>query len=106
MKVLRELGANPVEVRVTGGGARSVFWLQMIADVLGVHCVTLDQDEGPAFGAALLAGVGVGVWPSVSKACEATVRIAGKVEPRGEDYSAALRAYRDLYPQLRGAAKS
>lgn len=101
MDVLRDLGAMPSEVRVTGGGAKGRFWVQMLADVLGVPCVTLETDEGPAFGAAVLAGVGIGLWPDVASACRATVRLKGRVEPSGADYGEALARFRGLYPRLK-----
>lgn len=93
--LLAGLGANTREVRVTGGGAQSAFWTQLVADVFEAPCATLEADEGPALGAALLAGVGVGAWNSVHEAAEACVRIARVVEPSGTDYSAALANYRE-----------
>src|SRR5579884_2162641 len=74
--IMREQGLSIEQVRATGGGAKSPLWRQIIADVLGVELVTTDNEEGPAFGAALLAGVASGVYPSIAQACEATVRIA------------------------------
>ncbi|MBC8065854.1 MAG: xylulokinase [Chlorobia bacterium] len=71
---LKALGATCDEVRVTSGGAKSKFWVQMIADVFQTPCVTLESDEGPAFGAAILAGVGIGLWPSTSVACNQAIR--------------------------------
>ena len=100
MSVLKELGAHATEVRVTGGGARSEFWLQMLADVLNVSCVTLVSDEGPAFGAALLGGVGIGLWPDVPSACRATIKTSKRIEPQMADYGGAYEAYRLLYPAL------
>ncbi len=103
MAVLHDLGATASEVRVTGGGAKGRFWVQMLADVLGVPCVTLETDEGPAFGAAVLAGVGIGLWPDVPSACRAAVRLKGKVEPSEADYGEAQVRFRGLYPRLKGA---
>jgi len=84
-------GGGPSEtvLRVTGGGAKGRFWLQMLADATGLTCATLEADEGPAYGAALLAGVGVGVWPSVASACAATIRERGRVEPGEASYAEA-----------------
>jgi xylulokinase len=101
LDVLRRLGAAAGEVRITSGGARSEFWGQMIADVFGVPVIRLANDEGPAFGAAILAGVGTGVWPDVSAACRATVHLAGKVLPSGASYSEAVTRYRSLYSATR-----
>lgn len=103
LDVLGSLGAPPRELRVTGGGAKGTFWVQMLADVAERPCVTLESDEGPAFGAALLAGVGIGVWPDVESACEATIRLASRFEPRTTDYRPALARFRALYPAISGA---
>lgn len=67
-------GVKPDRLRVTGGGARSSFWKQLLADLSGVPVVTLAVDEGPAYGAALLAGVGAGRWNSVVQATSEVVR--------------------------------
>ncbi|HLK15527.1 MAG TPA: xylulokinase [Fimbriimonadaceae bacterium] len=100
-EVLKSLGAEADELRVTSGGAKSRLWLQMIADVFRLPCVTLESDEGPAFGAALLAGVGIGTFPSLVAACQATIRIKDRIEPRGVDYAEALLRYRSLYPAVK-----
>ena len=95
----------PIEqVRVTGGGAKSPLWRQIIADVLGVELVTTNATEGPAFGAALLAGVASGLYPSVQQACEATVRVIERTGPRPEVervYAQAYETYKALYPALK-----
>lgn len=95
--VLAGLGARADEVRVTGGGARSPFWRGMLADLFGAPVVTLAADEGPALGAALLAGVGVGIWPDVASACAASVRPAGTTAPAGGEYSEARTRFRAAY---------
>jgi xylulokinase len=81
------------QVRISGGGAKSVLWRQIMADVLGVELVTVNTTEGAAFGAALLAGVGAGVFENVPVACDATIQITGRTSP-----SQATRAYQDYYP--------
>jgi xylulokinase len=101
LDVLEGLGPMPAELRITGGGAKGAFWVQMLADLTGTPCVTLEADEGPAFGAALLAGVGIGLWPNVAEACRATVRSNRRFEPSGADYSKAYSRFRALYPTLR-----
>lgn len=98
---LQALGAVSDEMRVTGGGAKSAFWLQMLADLFGKPCATLEADEGPGFGAAILAGVGIGLWPNVAEACRQTVRIKAAVEPQPKDYSQAYARYQELYPALK-----
>ena len=95
----------PIEqVRVTGGGAKSPLWRQIIGDVLGVELVTTNATEGPAFGAALLAGVASGLYTSVQQACEAKVRVMERTEPRPEVervYAQAYETYKALYPALK-----
>lgn len=103
LDVLRSLGAKPAELRVTGGGAKGKFWVQMLADATGLPCVLLESDEGPAYGAALLGGVGIGLWPDVPEACVKTIRIAGRIEPSGADYSTARARFQLLYGRTREA---
>ena len=101
---------DPVEnVRLGGGGARSPLWRQIQADVYGHAVEILAAEEGAAYGAALLAGVGAGAWPSVEEACARSVRVAARVEPDAR--AAALlggryAAYRALYPALRGVSEA
>lgn len=101
MELLRGLGAKADEIRVTSGGAKSRFWVQMLADMFGTPCVTLECDEGPAYGAAILAGVGIGIWPDVGAACDATIKIRDRVEPSGADYRNMITRYRELYEATR-----
>lgn len=101
LELLRSLGAKIEQVRVTSGGAKSRFWLQMLADMFETPCVTLESDEGPAFGAAILAGVGTGIWPNVSAACDATIRIKDQVLPTGADYRVSYARYRSHYDAIR-----
>jgi xylulokinase len=90
------------QVRVSGGGAKSPLWRQIMADVFGAALVTVEALEGAAYGAALLAGVGAGVWPDV-KAATAAIKIGEPTHP-GSDatkYNGAYHIYRDLYPALK-----
>jgi xylulokinase len=91
------------QVRVSGGGARSMLWRQILADVLNAELITVNTTEGAAYGAALLAGVGTGVWDSVDTACNATVKQTGGTQPIPENvarYEAGYAVYRKLYPAL------
>jgi sugar (pentulose or hexulose) kinase len=81
LDVLRRHGIVPTLVRATGGGARSSWWLQLHADLTGVPVEVVAQDEPGAFGAAILAGVGAGVYPSVSEAVERLVAVDRRFEP-------------------------
>lgn len=84
-------GERPDFVSLTGGGAASPYWCQLVADFLGLECRVLESEEGPAFGAALLAGAGLGVWSTAAEAAQETVRPKRAFEPSGRDLS-ALRA--------------
>jgi xylulokinase len=95
----------PIEtIRLGGGGARGAVWRQVQADIYGMRVDLVEAEEGPAYGAALLAGVGVGAWPSVESACEAAVRVAKSIEPDKTNAAVMNRqygAYKKLYPALR-----
>ncbi len=97
LEIMRELGLDVSEIRAIGGGARSTLWRQMQADILGSPITTMRVEEGPAFGAALLAGVGAGVYPDAASAVSAAVRTGDAVEPQPE----AQRAYDELYALYR-----
>jgi xylulokinase len=104
LELVRGLSLPIEEVRLIGGGARSPLWRQIVADVFGLPILGLEAEEGAAYGAALLAGVGAGVWRDVSAACRAAVRTAGRVEPQPGAvplYDEMYGRYRDVYPKLR-----
>ena len=109
-ELMRSAGLTSIEqVRISGGGARSPLWRQILADVLDTELVTVNTTEGAAFGAALLAGTGAGAWGDVREACDATVRIAGATpcDPEtAKRYRPCYRAYRGLYPALRDSFRA
>ena len=91
-----------LEVRVSGGGAQSLIWRQIIADVLGASLMTTNSTEGAAYGAALLASVGAGVFPDVATACKTAIRTGDATEPsHAGAYDQAYRNYQALYPALK-----
>ena len=100
----------PVEtIRLGGGGARSPVWRQIQADVYGHAVEILAAEEGAAYGAALLAGVGGGAWPTVDEACAQSVRVAARIEPgasASKFMDGRYAAYRTLYPALRRVAEA
>lgn len=104
-ELMKGVGLSAIQqVRVSGGGARSPLWRQILADVLGSELVTVNTTEGAAYGAALLAGVGAGVWPSVDDACAAAIQTTGSTAPNPtavDYYNRAYAQYRDLYPILK-----
>jgi len=102
--IFEELQVPVSRVRVGGGGARSALWREIQAAVYGHPVETVAAEEGAAYGAAILAGVGAGFWPSVDAACDRIVRTAGitKADP---SVTGVMRgryaAYRRIYPALR-----
>ena len=93
------------QVRVSGGGARSALWRQILADVLQAELVTVNTTEGAAYGAALLAATGAGVFSDVDSACAAAIQVTGSTKPgpASETYEGMYPLYRDLYPALRAS---
>ncbi len=103
LTIFEEMNVPVLTIRLGGGGARSVLWRQIQADVYGRAVEIVEAEEGPAYGAALMAGVGSGVWPSVVAACEAVVRVVARVEPDPTNVGVMNRCYdafRALYPAL------
>jgi xylulokinase len=101
--LLEEMRVPVHSVRLGGGGARSPVWQQIQADIYGREVELLAAEEGPAYGAALLAGVGAQLWPTVDSACT-TIRIAKKVSPRAdivEFMNQQYKAYRRVYAATR-----
>ncbi len=104
LEIMRGMGLDVGEVRVTGGGARSPLWRQMQADVFGTPITRMRAEEGPAFGAALLAGVGSGIYPDVAAAVDAAVATTGTVDPNAQTmpaYDQNYAIYRTLYGALK-----
>jgi xylulokinase len=96
-------------IRLGGGGARSPLWRQIQADVYGHEVEIVAAEEGAAYGAAILAGVGAGAWKSVDEACAAVVRVALRIVPNKTDSATmqnGYRTYRKLYPALHQALDS
>jgi xylulokinase len=92
------------QVRASGGGTKGALWRQILASVLEAELVTVNTTEGAAFGAALLAGVGVKAWADVPSACAAAVKITGSTRPDPAQVAAYRKAYplyRELYPALK-----
>lgn len=94
------------QVRASGGGTKGALWRQILASVLEAELVTVNTTEGAAYGAALLAGVGAGVWPDVFAACKACVKITGSTMPdplQVDVYQKSYSLYRELYPALKSS---
>ena len=102
--IFQEMNVPVKNIRLGGGGARSPLWRQIQADVYGQEVEILEAEEGAAYGAAILAGVGAKLWPSVDAACASVTRVKQTVEPIAAnvaimDDSYAL--YRRVYPATR-----
>lgn len=104
LTIFCELGVPVKSVRLGGGGARSSLWQQIQADIYGMRVDLIEAEEGAAYGAALLAGVGGGVWRSVEAASGTSVHVAKQVEPIAKNVELMNRRYeeyRKLYRALR-----
>lgn len=106
LEIIRGLGITVRAVRASGGGARSPFWRQMLADIFDTPVATLETQEGSAYGVALLAMVSTGRFASVQEACGHAIREVSRLDPHPQNAAAYARRYpifRDLYPALRPA---
>ena len=105
MELIKGAGLGQIkQVRVSGGGARSRLWRQMLSDVLDTELVTVNTTEGAAFGAALLAGVATGAWKTVEESCQATIKTLDSTVPNKASvaaYEACYQLYTGLYPALK-----
>ena len=103
--LMQEAGLGAIDqVRLSGGGAKSGLWRQILADVLATELVTVNTTEGAAYGAALLAGMGAGIWPDVDTACSQTIRVTDRVSPdksNVDTYNSLHQQYQSLYPALK-----
>jgi xylulokinase len=104
--IMRDLGVPVKEIRATGGGARSTLWRQLQADIYGLPVRRTVSDEGPAYGAALLAGVAPGVYGNVGEATsvvELREEVTEPDEERSKAYQEYYQVYRSLYPSQKEA---
>lgn len=108
IEILREFGIDVNEVRANGGGAKSDLWLQMQADIYNANVVTMNMEEGPAAGAAIMAAIGAGTFGTVEEACDHIIKIKKVTEPIRENvkrYTDYYRTYGALYPALKDLFK-
>ena len=104
---MRDLGLPIESLLLTGGGARSPYIRKLQAEVYGLPVVTVNREEGPAYGAALLAAVGAGAFKDLPAACRATLKRNKPESPRAgahEAYEEPYRRFRALYPALKTMA--
>ncbi len=104
LSLMKEVGITSDKVVLFGGGAKSKVWRQIISDVMDTKIVTLNIEEGPAYGAALLAGVGAGIYKSVEEATSRTIRQVSQINPIRENvkkYRKIYEIYKSLYEDLK-----
>jgi xylulokinase len=104
LEIIQQLGVPVRQIRASGGGSKSPLWRQIQADVFGQKVVTLNAEEGPAYGVALLAAVGAGAFKNVEEACSATIRVVKETTPNKKAkpyHDQAFPIYQDLYRALK-----
>lgn len=104
LEVARSLGIRIDSSRICGGGAKSPLWRQIIAAVMNVKLEIIESEEGPGYGAAILAAVGCGTFESVESACEKLVKVVDTVEPDPElvqKYEEKYQKFKQLYPIMK-----
>jgi xylulokinase len=104
LEIIRGLGVPVDQIRASGGGSKSALWRQIQADVFGQPVVTINSQEGAAYGVALLAAVGAGAYKDVTEACEKTIRIRKETPPSATAaavYDRAFPLYQQLYQSLK-----
>jgi xylulokinase len=102
--IFEEMKVPVKNIRLGGGGAKSPLWRQIQADIYNHEVEIVEAEEGAAYGAAILAGVGVKMWPTVEAACGAAVRVAQRVQPISANAAVMLASYaryRKLYPAMK-----
>ena len=105
LEVARSIGVDPKRTKICGGGAKSPLWRKIIANVMNMKVDIIESEEGPGYGAAILAAVGCGVYPSVEEAAKKLVKVVATEEPDAElvaKYEERYRKFRKFYPALKG----
>jgi xylulokinase len=106
LSILDQMKVPVKEIRVSGGGAKSPLWKQILADTFGQKACTINAEQGPAYGVALLAAVGDGAFKNIEEACKATIHVVDRVAPikaNRKKYDAGFGIYQDLYKNLKGS---
>ena len=105
LEVARSIGVDPDRTKICGGGAKSPLWRKIIANVMNMKVDIIESEEGPGYGAAILAAVGCGVYPSVEEAAKQLVKVVATEEPDPElaaKYEDRYQKFRKFYPVLKG----
>ncbi|OGU74244.1 MAG: xylulokinase [Ignavibacteria bacterium RBG_16_34_14] len=106
LELNKRLGLGISEIRISGGGAKSKLWRQILTNVFNTEIVTLITTEGAPYGAALLAAVGTGEYSSVEEVCEKTIKISESTKPAADNvklYEEYYDIYKNLYQSLKGS---
>ena len=104
LELNRNMGLEANEIRISGGGAKSILWKQILADIFNAELVTLNSTEGAPYGAALLAAAGTGAFSSVEEACERCLikeNVTRPIEKNITVYKEFYEIYKSLYPALK-----
>ncbi len=105
LQLLHDAGLPaPERIRISGGGAKSTLWRQILSDIMRHPLSVVEVTEGAAMGAALLAGTGAGLWDSVQAACDSTISVHEKSFPGEAEslYAGLHEQFKELYPRLKG----
>lgn len=100
LDILKDMRIEVKEIRVIGGGAKSRAWRQILADVFGQEILGINTNQGGALGAAILAAVGDGLYPSVEEAAQVMIQTLDPVSPsmdQSKVYAEKHQAYQYLY---------
>lgn len=103
-EITKSLGVHVERIRIAGGGAKSPLWCKIIGNVLNVKVDKSNSEEGPAFGAAILAAVGCGVYQSVEEATEKLIKVVETTEQDPEIvalYDQKYNVFKKIYPALK-----
>jgi xylulokinase len=108
LEIIKDMKMDVIEVRVSGGGARSYLWRSILSDIFNTKVSLINSQDGPAYGAAILASVGAGLYSSVTDACKSLISVKETIEPNIKNisrYDAIYDLYKDLYPNLKDSFK-
>ncbi len=103
-EIMREMGVEIINISISGGGAKSKLWCEILADVLNVTVNKLNSNEGPAYGAAILAAVGFGKFDTVEDACSQLIKITESITPNEENnkiYNDKYKKFKKIYPAIK-----
>lgn len=103
-EIIKGMGISIPAISINGGGAKSKLWCEIIADILNAKVVKLNTNEGPAYGAAILAAVGFGLFGTVDEACASFIKVTETIEPKKgnvELYNRKYEKYREIYPAIK-----